>query len=152
MRRAGRTTGPGWRPGCSTGTSIGTPPWDDQSLSGKRILIYGEQGLGDQIMFASCLPDLLAEVAGCVLDCDPRLVGLFRRSFPDVTVIPTPQPQAGPKLESVVEAIDFQLPIGDLGGASAPARTRFLRVRATCAPLRTVLPITARDSTRSGQA
>ncbi|MGB8432907.1 MAG: hypothetical protein WCE38_01420, partial [Burkholderiales bacterium] len=109
------------------------PAWDGQSLSGKRVLVYGEQGLGDQIMFASCLPDLLAEVAGCVLDCDPRLVGLFTRSFPDVTVIPTPRPQAVPKLERVVETIDFQLPIGELGRRfratpdAFPSRPCFLR-------------------------
>ncbi len=109
------------------------PAWEDQSLSGKRVLVYAEQGLGDQIMFASCLPDLLAEVAGCVLDCSPRLVGLFARSFPEVTVLATPQSQAAPEPGGIVDPIDFQLPIGELGRRfratpeAFPARPRFLR-------------------------
>ena len=36
------------------------PRWDGAALSGKRILVYAEQGLGDEIMFASCLPDVVA--------------------------------------------------------------------------------------------
>ena len=51
---------------------------DDQST----LLVCAEQGLGDQIMFASCIPDLLALAPRCVIECDPRLVRLFARSFP----------------------------------------------------------------------
>lgn len=54
--------------------------------SGKRparsLLVYMEQGLGDQIMFASCLPDLLATGSRVIVECEPRLVPLFERSFP----------------------------------------------------------------------
>src|SRR5205085_1515704 len=35
------------------------PEWQGQPLDEKAILVYAEQGLGDQIMFASCLPDLM---------------------------------------------------------------------------------------------
>jgi Flp pilus assembly protein TadD len=55
---------------------------------GKRpvnsLLVYMEQGLGDQIMFASCLPDLLATSSRAIVECEPRLVPLFERSFPGV--------------------------------------------------------------------
>jgi hypothetical protein len=57
-------------------------------LRDKRLLVYAEQGLGDQIMFASCLPDLLPQVGGCVVECAPRLVPIFRRSFPAARIEP----------------------------------------------------------------
>jgi tetratricopeptide (TPR) repeat protein len=62
------------------------PDWDGASLAGRTILFYREQGIGDQIMYASCIPDLMREARGCVIDCEPRLVGLFRRSFPGAFV------------------------------------------------------------------
>jgi len=60
------------------------PAWRGEPLAGKSVLVWGEQGLGDEIMFASCLPDLLASGASCTLDCHPRLRALFERSFPQV--------------------------------------------------------------------
>lgn len=49
--------------------------------SGKRIVVFGEQGIGDEIMFASCIPDLQAMSELVVLDCHARLRTLFNRSF-----------------------------------------------------------------------
>lgn len=45
------------------------------------IVVYGEQGVGDEIMFASCLQDLIDTGAQIILDAHPRLVTLFDRSF-----------------------------------------------------------------------
>lgn len=45
----------------------------------QRLVIYGEQGIGDEILFASCIPDVKGDV---IIETMPRLVGLFRRSFP----------------------------------------------------------------------
>jgi tetratricopeptide (TPR) repeat protein len=56
-------------------------------LAGARVLLLSEQGVGDQIMFASMIPDLLRAAAEVTLACDPRLLGLFRESFPGLTVI-----------------------------------------------------------------
>lgn len=58
------------------------PDWDGAPLSGRSILVYGEQGLGDEIMFASCVPDVIAQAGLCVIECDARLEALYRRSFP----------------------------------------------------------------------
>ncbi len=62
------------------------PEWQGASLAGRKILVHAEQGLGDQIMFASCVPDLIAMGARCVVECAPKLEALFRRSFPAATV------------------------------------------------------------------
>jgi FKBP-type peptidyl-prolyl cis-trans isomerase 2/Tfp pilus assembly protein PilF len=58
------------------------PLWDGHLLNGKTLLVYTEQGIGDEIMFASCLPDVIAQTGLCVVECDKRLIPLFTRSFP----------------------------------------------------------------------
>lgn len=64
------------------------PRWDGQSV--KTLVVYGEQGLGDEICAASAIPDVLRsqEESGgrLILDVDARLENLFRRSFPGAIV------------------------------------------------------------------
>ncbi len=64
------------------------PQWQGESIARELVLVRGEQGLGDQIMFASCLPDLQSRARGVMLECDPRLAPIFARSFPAVSVHP----------------------------------------------------------------
>lgn len=65
------------------------PVWDGKPFAG-TLVIYGEQGLGDEICAASAIPEILKaqqEAGGrLILDCDKRLENLFRRSFPGATV------------------------------------------------------------------
>jgi Flp pilus assembly protein TadD len=67
--------------------------WDGGALAGKRMLVTAEQGVGDQLMFASVIPDLAARAerdgASLLLECEARLRPLFARSFPNVTVMPS---------------------------------------------------------------
>lgn len=67
------------------------PAWDGR-FKRTRLLVRAEQGVGDQILFASLIPDLLAraraEGGSVILECEPRLVSLFARSFPGATVKP----------------------------------------------------------------
>lgn len=62
------------------------PYWQGQT--GGRLIVRGEQGIGDEITFASCIPDAAKENK-ITFECDRRLEGLFRRSFPDVEVVGT---------------------------------------------------------------
>jgi tetratricopeptide (TPR) repeat protein len=65
----------------------GLPEWD--GTKGQTVICYGEQGVGDEVMFASILPDLMRD-AKVIIDCDKRLERLFRDSFPEaVAVYPT---------------------------------------------------------------
>jgi tetratricopeptide (TPR) repeat protein len=63
------------------------PFWAGERLLSGRLLIWGEQGVGDEIMFAGLIPDVIRTNNCCVLDCDVRLQPLFARSFPEVDVI-----------------------------------------------------------------
>jgi hypothetical protein len=87
------------------------PRWDGSDPAGKTILVWLEQGLGDRILFASMLPDLVRAGAHCVLECDLRLVTLFARSFPDAEVVPDTEP---PHPRTRQPDIDFQIPAGSL--------------------------------------
>jgi tetratricopeptide (TPR) repeat protein len=65
------------------------PVWNGEPLQGKRLLVVGEQGLGDEFMFANVLPDLQRAVGPegkLLIAVDPRLIRLFQRSFPDAEV------------------------------------------------------------------
>ena len=52
----------------------------------KTLVIYGEQGLGDEIFYASCIPDAIDISKQVYIDCDERLETLFKRSFPKAIV------------------------------------------------------------------
>ena len=65
----------------------GLPDPDGAPFDGKRIVIHPDEGVGDEIMFASLLGELASNEI--TLQCDRRLEALFRRSFPSIHVIGT---------------------------------------------------------------
>lgn len=87
-------------------------PWTGQPVDGKTVLVWGEQGVGDEILFAGLVPDLAAAGANVILEADPRLVPLFRRSFAGIECIVKEDP---PSAETRRHGIDFQAPGGNLG-------------------------------------
>ena len=86
--------------------------WQGEDLADKTILVWREQGVGDVILCAGMVPALIAAGVRVILECDPRLVNLFERSFPDVTSIALTDPPA-PQL--LADNIDYQIAIGSLG-------------------------------------
>lgn len=58
------------------------PRWEQQPLSGKRLLVHGEQGLGDMLMMARYLPMLHAQGAELVVDTRAEAVSLLEHNFP----------------------------------------------------------------------
>ena len=63
------------------------PEWD--GTPGKTVVVYGEQGLGDELSFASMLPDAINVCEKVIVDCDERLEGIFKRSFPKAKIYGT---------------------------------------------------------------
>lgn len=68
------------------GRRLSLPVWDGGDLTGRRLLVWGEQGLGDQLMFAALYPALIARCGHLVIEGDARLSGLFTRAFPTATI------------------------------------------------------------------
>ena len=106
--------------------------WSGEPLAGKTLLVVGEQGLGDEIMFASCLPQLIAAGGHCVVTCSSRLAPLFKRAFPAARVHAVERRE---QAEAVLaaEKPDFKIAAGSVPGllrrdaASFPAHQGYLR-------------------------
>lgn len=90
------------------------PMWSGEPLKGKTILLLAEQGLGDQVMFASCLPDLLRlGPARTIVEVVDRVAPTIARAFPQCQIVPTRQDNAFDWVRDL-GAIDYFAPIGDL--------------------------------------
>jgi tetratricopeptide (TPR) repeat protein len=88
----------------------GTPRWD--GTKGVSVVVYGEQGIGDELMFASVIPDLMKDCK-VIIDAHPRLADLFRETFPNVPVYGTRKEAGLPW--SQYHNIDYKIAMGSLG-------------------------------------
>ncbi|MBF0195554.1 MAG: tetratricopeptide repeat protein [Magnetococcales bacterium] len=86
--------------------------WRGEPLEGKRLLVLDEQGVGENILFSSMLPDLISKGADIVLECDERLIPLITRSFPTVACKPNTDSLSEYSINS---GFDFFVPSGNLG-------------------------------------
>lgn len=114
------------------------PTWHGQSASDSTLVVLGEQGVGDEIMFASCLSNLRGRFARVVIACNPKLVPLFQRSFGEfadvVSRVNVPHALAGlsPPTEKAGGTV-LQIAMGSLPGlfrrdaAAFPRTSGFLR-------------------------
>lgn len=87
------------------------PLWDGVIRDNQKLLVWGEQGVGDQIIYAVMLPELVARGVRLQFACDPRLVELFRRSFPMLDIVPAIEGQ----LPDLAKTADVQIGLGDIG-------------------------------------
>lgn len=69
---------------------LNLPEFHNRGFDGKRwlggkvsgtLVIHGEQGLGDEVMFCSLIPKAKALCDRLVIECNEKLVTLFERSF-----------------------------------------------------------------------
>jgi len=88
------------------------PRWRGSALARRTLLVAREQGLGDEIMFASCLGEVTQIAGRCLVTCEPRLQALFARSFPNASFFSGTEAQLRERLAG--EAVDFQIPAGSL--------------------------------------
>lgn len=102
-----------WRQGKSQAFArpFPQPEWAGQDLAGKTLLVWMEQGVGDEIEYASLLGDALVRSARLLIECEPRLVPLFARSFPEAEVFAR---QLCPDSRLLRRDIDYQINAGGL--------------------------------------
>ena len=119
------------------------PRWaPGDGLRGKSLLVFAEQGLGDEILFANLLPDVIEALGPegrLTLAVEPRLIPLFQRSFPGAEVGPHAtfahegrSMRTAPFLSGRLESIDLCVPMGSLlrqfrrSLSDFPKRDRFM--------------------------
>jgi tetratricopeptide (TPR) repeat protein len=110
------------------------PEWDGSPLGDRSLLIVCEQGVGDEIMFASCLAEVADRVARCVVECDPRLAMLLARSFPGVEFIEITAGESKTDGERTGPPCDVQIPLGSLPRFLRPSFESFPRHDAILKP------------------
>lgn len=107
--------------------------WEvDDDLRGKTLLIYGEQGLGDEVLFANVVNDTLDAIGPdgrLMIAVERRLVTLFQRSFPRAVVLAYGSVRRFDTLFRSVDLGDLHPPI-DLW---TPVASLFRRFRTTLA-------------------
>lgn len=112
------------------------PRWAGEDLAGKRLLLIGEQGLGDEIMFMAILPEAQAAAGqggGLGVACEARLVDLFARSF-DVEVRAHGTGRHNGRTVRGVPNLDWSnydlwAPMGDLARYFRPTHDAFAATR-----------------------
>lgn len=101
------------------------PPWRGEDLRGKTILIWQDQGVGDQIMFGGMYQEVIDQAERVFIDCHPKVLPLLRRSFPRATVFP----RRNPPHALMQTAFDYRAAAGDLPRWLRPTLASFPRSR-----------------------
>ena len=92
--------------------SFSAREWDgNEAAHDKTLLVWAEQGPGDVVIWASCISHYAKICGKIIIECHPKLVELFKRSFPNVMI-------RSPDSRSVdsPEDFDFQVPMETLFG------------------------------------
>lgn len=110
------------------------PLWAGQDLEGKSVLIWTEQGLGDETLMLSMLNDINERAAFVRVYCSPRMKKLLQRSFPGVEFIGFNE-----KMDILKTQASFQASFAELGLHLRPTYESFPKAEAyfKADPLRT---------------
>jgi tetratricopeptide (TPR) repeat protein len=96
---------------------IPEPAWLDQEKEreGKTLILYGEQGIGDELMYGTMIEEARRDFGRVIFECHPRLEPLHRRAHPGLEIYPTRKDEyiTWPVKDEI--KADYKCPVGDLG-------------------------------------
>ncbi len=87
------------------------PRWRGEDISDKRILVWREQGLGDEIDFSRRYQAIIDTAGQAIIEADKRILPIFERSFPQAKFLPE---KLDAKADMEREDCDVYLPAGNL--------------------------------------
>lgn len=93
--------------------TFAVPKWKGEDIGTKTLLIWREQGVGDEIVFASVLPDIVKTVKNIILECEHRLIDVYQRSFPTIQVRAADFDPSNQNFQ-IYSDFDLHTPIGSL--------------------------------------
>lgn len=86
-------------------------PWSGETLTGKNILIYPEQGIGDNLYYTGCFAEAIADAKETHIVCDLRLKSLYQQNFPLATILSYDDVNAAQAIDA---GLDVQILAGSL--------------------------------------
>ncbi len=98
------------------------PMWNGEDITGKKVLLWSEQGIGEELLLATMIPGLAAACSKLTVLCSARMVPVFKRSFPAVKVAERDEPLPA---EGIDPALDFQMSLSDAGQFLRPSFESF---------------------------
>ncbi len=96
------------------------PVWDGEAIEGKRLLLWSDQGIGDQVIHIRAAAPVAAAAGDCAVECSKRLTSLFARSFPDIEIVGVREPADARLTERAWDAHSSVLDI-HVGRITSPA-------------------------------
>jgi hypothetical protein len=109
-----------WRqPSAGDGRRMGVPAWRGEPLAGKRLVVWCEQGYGDNLQFVRFIPLARARGADTVYIAPPSLVRLFRQTSALGTVVAREPPYPGGDFQTLVMSLPHRLGLASPFEASA---------------------------------
>jgi tetratricopeptide (TPR) repeat protein len=100
------------------------PKWTGEVTGKEVVLFWAEQGIGDEIMFANPLQCAPLPPSSMILECDPRLIPLVQRSFPEIRVVPR---QGAADIPDTSPPPTHHAPLADLAALVFTDDSRFPR-------------------------
>lgn len=82
--------------------------WKGESIKGLSLLIWGEQGLGDQVFLCKMLKEIPQDAHRVVVAVHKKLVSILSRTYPDIEFVDDLS-----KIEQ--NEFDYQCALGNLG-------------------------------------
>jgi tetratricopeptide (TPR) repeat protein len=98
------------------------PQWAGEDLSSQTILLWAEQGIGDEILYSGLIPETLSRAKHVVIEVESRVVPLAQRSFPSARVIARTYP-ADRQFKTM--SIDYQISMCELVPLLRPNLDKF---------------------------
>jgi tetratricopeptide (TPR) repeat protein len=102
------------------------PQWKGEDIAEKTILVWREQGIGDELMFYSAINYLSQKSAKIIIECDHRLQSILQRSFPLCVVRPA---RLGEDLNNALHDYDYHCPIGSVYGIVFPTKESYAGIK-----------------------
>lgn len=96
------------------------PIWRGQKNI-QSILIWSEQGVGDQILYATLLPEVSNYAQSITVSTDKKLIPVLQQAYKNITFIDKKIPLSG-------EEFEYQIPIASLPKLLRPNLESFLSV------------------------
>ena len=88
------------------------PIWNENICKEKKIMIWSEQGIGDELLFVNAISEFQKVFPNLIFETHPKTIETMERSFPDlenrIAIFNKPE------LTPIIKDYDYHIPLGDV--------------------------------------